>query len=130
MQKLRPTQCVWQLVKCCMQVSAVTAVGLAEGSSHINRTMLLSTLRWCLVGFALVLLCTSALVAQGHFLAQAHAALPRSAHGDCSSRLSQRHVMHMARCPGRLIDVFLKLHADEDIIVVARCLLACVAVSM
>ena len=50
----------------CTQVSAVTAVGLVEGSSHVNWKMLFSMLLWWTVGFALVMVCTSALVAQGH----------------------------------------------------------------
>lgn len=51
-----------------VQVSAVTAVGLVEGTSHINWRVLNKILLWWIVGFCLVMLTTSLLVAQGDAL--------------------------------------------------------------
>lgn len=48
-----------------LQFSAVSAVGLAEGSSHINWKLLGKTWLWWIAGYGLVLLFTSLLVAQG-----------------------------------------------------------------
>ena len=53
-----------------LQVSAVTAVGVAEGTSHVNWRMLARILLWWITGFVIVLLATSVLVAQGHCLGQ------------------------------------------------------------
>lgn len=48
-----------------VQVSAVTAVGIAEGTSHVNWRLLAKILMWWIVGFCLTMLSTSALIAQG-----------------------------------------------------------------
>ena len=46
-------------------MTAVTAVGLAEGSSHVNWKKVQATLVWYAVGFAAVMVSTYGLVAQG-----------------------------------------------------------------
>lgn len=48
-----------------MQLTAVLAVGLAEGSSHCNGRQVRYTIVWWAVSFAVVMLSTSILVAQG-----------------------------------------------------------------
>lgn len=48
-----------------LQISAVVAVGLVEGIRHVNWTMLVSMLKWWVLGFAAVVLCTAGLIAQG-----------------------------------------------------------------
>lgn len=48
-----------------VQVSAVTAVGIAEGTSHVNWRLLAKILMWWIVGFCLTMVTTSALIAQG-----------------------------------------------------------------
>jgi len=48
-----------------MQVSAVAAVGIAEGVSHVNWGLLAKILLWWLAGFCLTMVATSALIAQG-----------------------------------------------------------------
>ena len=51
-----------------VQVSAVIAVGLVEGTSHVNWRVLNKIVLWWIVGFCLVMLTTSLLVAQGNAL--------------------------------------------------------------
>lgn len=48
-----------------MQVTAVCSVGLAEGSSHVNWRKVRYTVVWWAAGFAIVMVSTAALVAQG-----------------------------------------------------------------
>ena len=48
-----------------IQVSALVAIGMVEGFSHVNWSMVTRLLKWWVMGFALVVLCTAALVAQG-----------------------------------------------------------------
>ena len=48
-----------------MQVSAVAAVGIAEGVSHVNWRLLAKILLWWVAGFCLTMVATSALIAQG-----------------------------------------------------------------
>lgn len=48
-----------------LQVSAVIAVGLTEGFSHVNWKMFFQLLRWWVLGFLAVVLSTALLVAQG-----------------------------------------------------------------
>ena len=48
-----------------MQVSAVAAVGIAEGVSHVNWRLLAKILLWWVAGFCLTMIATSALIAQG-----------------------------------------------------------------
>lgn len=48
-------------------MTAVLSVGLAEGSSHVNWKKVRYTIVWWAVGFGVVMLCTSVLVAQGTF---------------------------------------------------------------
>ena len=48
-----------------LQVSAVIAVGLVEGFSHVNWKMFFQLIWWWTVGFLVVVLSTAALVAQG-----------------------------------------------------------------
>ena len=49
-------------------MTAVLSVGLAEGSSHVNWKKVRYTIVWWAVGFGVVMLCTSVLVAQGTFV--------------------------------------------------------------
>ncbi len=51
-----------------MQVSAVAAVGIAEGVSHVNWRVLAKILLWWVAGFCLTMVATSALIAQGESL--------------------------------------------------------------
>ena len=51
-----------------LQVPAVAAVGLAEGTSHVNWRLLAKILVWWVAGFCLTMVATSALVAQGQLL--------------------------------------------------------------
>ncbi|KAL0049305.1 hypothetical protein WJX82_010880 [Trebouxia sp. C0006] len=48
-------------------VSAVAAVGLAEGTSHVNWRLLAKILLWWVAGFCLTMVATSALIAQGMY---------------------------------------------------------------
>ena len=48
-----------------LQVTAVSSVGLAEGSGHVNWKKVRYTIVWWSVGFGVVMVCTAALVAQG-----------------------------------------------------------------
>lgn len=50
------------------QTAAVAAVGLAEGSSHVNWKKLRDMLVWWILGFTAVMLSTWGLVAQGDLL--------------------------------------------------------------
>ena len=49
-----------------VQLSAVAAVGIAEGTSHVNWRLLAKILLWWIVGFCLTMVTTSALIAQGN----------------------------------------------------------------
>ena len=51
-----------------LQVSAVAAVGIAEGTSHVNWRLLAKILLWWIVGFCLTVATTCALIAQGKSL--------------------------------------------------------------
>ena len=51
-----------------IQVSAVIAVGLVEGFSHVNWKMFFQLLWWWVLGFLAVVLSTTVLVAQGESL--------------------------------------------------------------
>lgn len=55
----------WHYVHLVLQISAVTAVGLAEGSSHVHWRRVRHILGWWFFGFFLVLCFSAALVAQG-----------------------------------------------------------------
>ncbi|KAL0049121.1 hypothetical protein WJX82_007032 [Trebouxia sp. C0006] len=48
-----------------IMVSAVAAVGIAEGVSHVNWRLLAKILLWWVAGFCLTMVATSALIAQG-----------------------------------------------------------------
>ena len=48
-----------------LQVFSVVAVGLAEGTSHVNWGLLGTILLWWIVGFGVVIMLTGALTAQG-----------------------------------------------------------------
>ena len=47
------------------QVFSVVGVGLAEGTSHVNWSMLGTILLWWIVGFGAVIMLTAAFIAQG-----------------------------------------------------------------
>ena len=55
-----------------LQVSAVIAVGLVEGTRHVNWRMLVSILKWWVLGYAAVIAGTAALVFQGKLLPTCH----------------------------------------------------------
>ena len=55
-----------------LQVSAVAAVGIAEGTSHVNWRLLAKILLWWIVGFCLTVVTTSALIAQGTVVGSSH----------------------------------------------------------
>jgi phosphate/sulfate permease len=46
-------------------VGAVVAVGLVEGPSHVNWKLLTKIVLWWVAGFAVVMLATAAVIAQG-----------------------------------------------------------------
>ena len=48
-----------------LQVSSVVAIGLVEGSSHVNWKLLCTTLLWWAVGFFVTIVVTALCVAQG-----------------------------------------------------------------
>jgi hypothetical protein len=65
---------------CVSQVGAMVAVGVVKGTLHVNKRVLAVTILWCNdtvrcrlclgygVGFALVMVSATALIAQGEFV--------------------------------------------------------------
>ena len=50
----------------------MAAVGIAEGTSHVNWRLLAKILLWWIVGFCLTMVTTSALIAQGKIIGPIH----------------------------------------------------------